>query len=339
MKSYFVKNGGGLASLTLKEQDIPVPGPHEVLLRVRASSFNYREQAILQGIYPLPIKEPEVIPLADGAGEIVAVGPGVTRARVGDRAVINSLVKWIDGPFTSWEEQGKQLSGSLDGFLTEYALLSEETVLPLPEHLSYEEAATLPIAALTAWNALERESLPQAGDTILPLGTGGGSLFALQFAKAAGARVIATTTSADKVERLRALGADAVINTRTTPNWSEAVRELTNGRGVDLVMESTMPASLEQSIKATAVSGQVSLIGWLPSDVSSIDIGTFFFNVVNLRPIFTGSRAQFEAMNKFIAKHRIRPIIDRVFPFAEARAAYEYNEKGRAFGKVVISQN
>jgi len=338
MKSYHVKNGGGLASLIVKEHDIPVPGPHEVLLRVRAASFNYRESLILRGTYPLPVKEPDVIPLADGAGEIVATGPDVTRAKPGDRVVVNSLVKWLDGPFVGWEEYGTQLSGTLDGLLTEYIVLSEETVLPIPEHLSYEEAATLPVAAVTAWNALTGIRLPQPGETILTLGSGGVSLFALQFAKSFGAHVIATTSSADKVERLKKLGADEVINTRSIPNWHEAVRELTGGRGTDLVVENTNPGTLEQSIKATAISGQVSVVGWIPSNVSTMDISAFYFNLVTLRPLMTGSRAQFLAMNHFIAHHELRPVIDRIFPFDDARAAFQYYEEARPFGKVVISQ-
>lgn len=339
MRSYSVKNGGGLASLVVKEHPIPTPGAHEVLLRVRANAFNYRDSLILRGVYPLPVKEPDVIPLCDGAGEIVAMGEGVSRAKTGDRVVVNSLVNWLDGPFTRWDVHGIQLSGARDGLLTEYIVLSEEAVLPMPEHLSFEEAATLPLAALTAWNALTSGHHVQSGETVLMLGSGGVSLFALQFSRSFGARTIVTTTSEDKVARLKALGADEVVNTRTHPNWQEVVRELTGGKGVNLVVENTNPGTLEQSIKATATSGQVSIVGWIPSPISTIDISSFFFNLVTLHPIYTGSRAQLSAMNDFITRHQLRPVIDRIFPFEEARAAYDYYEAGKSFGKVVIGQN
>jgi NADPH:quinone reductase-like Zn-dependent oxidoreductase len=253
--------------------------------------------------------------------------------------VVNSLIKWIDGPFGKSKEQGLQLSGSLDGLLTEYIVLSEEAVLPISDYLSFEEAATLPVAALTAWNALTGVRLPQAGETILTLGSGGVSLFALQFAKHFGARVIATTSSEEKMQRIIALGADEVINSQTTPNWHEAVRELTGGRGVDLVVESTLPGTLERSIKATATGGQVSLIGWIPSPVSTIDIGSFFINAITLRSVYIGSRAQFLAMNHFISQHQFKPVIDRVFHFDDAKAAYQYYEESQTFGKVVISHS
>ncbi|WP_244422458.1 zinc-dependent alcohol dehydrogenase family protein [Ktedonobacter racemifer] len=198
-------------------------------------------------------------------------------------------------------------------------------------------AAALPTAGVTAWNALTGARPLQAGETMLILGSGSVSLLALQFAKHLGARVLATTSSEEKAQRLHVLGADKVVHYHTTPNWHETVRELTSGRGVDLVVESTNPGTLEQSIKATAVSGQVVLVGWLPSDVSTIDIGTFFFGLVTLWPIFGGSRAQLSAMNRTIAQGRLRPVIDRVFPFEDAKAAYRYYEEAQPFGKVIIS--
>jgi NADPH:quinone reductase-like Zn-dependent oxidoreductase len=339
MKSYHANKGAGLASLTLREHDVPVPGPHEVLVRVRASAMNYRELAILWGTYPLPIK-PDVVPLADGAGEIVAVGESVTRAKIGDRVAATPLPLWIDDPsFPGWD-YATQIGGSLDGLLTEYAIFHEEWIVHVPDNLSFAEAAALPTAGVTAWNALFGGSRPiQAGETVLVLGSGSVSLYALQFAKLSGARVIAATSSEEKAQRLKALGADEVVNYRATPNWDEAVRAITDGRGVDLVVESTNPATLEQSIKATAISGQVVLIGWLPSDVTKVDIGSFFFNLVTLRPIFTGSRAHFIAMNQAIERHQIKPVIDRVFPFADAKAAYRYYEEQQPLGKVVISHN
>ncbi len=336
MKSYHVNVGAGLAGLMMKEHDEPVPGPREVLVRVRASALNYRELMILRGNYPLPIR-PDVIPLSDGAGSVVAVGSDVTRVKVGDRVAGAIFPHWIDGPF-GWE-YAAQLGGSLDGMLTECAVLSEEALVHIPDHLSFEEAAALPCAAVTAWNALTGGRPLQAGDTVLTLGSGGVSLFALQFAKLFGARVIATTSSDDKAGRLKALGADSVINYRRTPDWHGAVRELTGGRGVDCVVEVGGAGTLEKSIKSIAASGQISLVGGLAKDASTIDINVLRSNVFTLRYIAVGSRAQFIAMNRAITVNRLKPVIDRVFPFDDVRAAYRYYEDGQYFGKVIISQS
>src|SRR5262249_3272196 len=232
----------GMAGLTLKQHDEPSPGPREAVIRVRANSLNFRELMVLRGNYPLPVK-PDVVMGADGSGEIVAVGPGVSRVKVGDRVAAAMFPRWLDGPI-DWE-YAPQLGGSLDGMLSEYVALSEEAVVRFPDHLSFEEAATLPCAAVTAWNALTARKLPP-GDTVLTLGSGGVSLFALQFAKLFGARVIVTTSSEDKVTRLKAVGADDVINYRTTPDWHIAVHELTKGRGVDQVVD-VGGGTLEQS--------------------------------------------------------------------------------------------
>jgi NADPH:quinone reductase-like Zn-dependent oxidoreductase len=338
MKSYHVNLGAGLTGLLVKEHDIPVPGAHKVLVRVRACSLNFRDLMILiLGSYPLPIR-PDVVPVSDGAGSVVAVGQGVTRAKVGDRVAGVVFPHWIDGPF-AWDIAA-QLGGSLDGMLTEYALLSEEGVVPIPDHLSFEEAAALPCAAVTAWNALIGGRTLLAGDTVLTLGSGAVSLFALQFAKLFGTRVIATTSSEEKAERLKALGADAVINYRTTPDWHIVVRELTGGRGVDHVVEIGGPGTIGQSIKSTRFEGEIAMIGSLAADASA-DIGTNAarVGVVTLRGIALGSRAQFLAMNRAIAVNRLKPVIDRVFPFEEARAAYQYYKEAQHFGKVIISQS
>ena len=335
MKSYHVNKGAGLAGLTLKEHDVPVPGPREVLVRVWANSLNQRELMVLQGTYPWPIR-PDVIPVSDGAGEVVAIGPGVTRTQPGERVAGAVFPYWTDGPFR-WE-YSKQLGGSIDGMLTEYALLPEEGIVPIPDHLSFEEAATLPCAAVTAWNAATWGRPLQAGETVLTLGSGGVSLFALQFSKLFGARVIATTSSDEKAERLKALGADDVINYRTTPAWHEAVRELTGGQGVDRVFEVGGAGTLEQSIKSTAVSGQISLIGWLANTASTIPVSALTGNFFTLRRIALGNRAHFLAMNRAIAVHRLKPVIDRVFSFDDARGAHQYFAEHSHFGKVVISQ-
>src|SRR5262245_6826605 len=264
MKSYHANSGAGLAGLTASEHPIPEPGYHEVLIRVRANSLNARELLGLRGVYPLPVK-PDVVMGADGSGEIVAVGPAVSRVKIGDRVAAAMFPRWVDGPI-DWE-YAPQLGGSLDGMLSEYVVLSEQAVVLIPDHLSLEEAATLPCAAVTAWTALKGERKLQAGDTVLTLGSGGVSLFALQFAKLFGARVIVTTSSEDKVSRLKAVGADDVINYRTTPDWYMAVRELTKGRGVDQVVD-VGGGTLEQSIQIgrTRRAGQ---FHWPP--VRSID--------------------------------------------------------------------
>src|SRR6266852_1039959 len=314
MKSYHVNKGAGIAGLMVKEHDIPVPGPHEVLVRVQANSLNFRELSILRGYYPLPIR-PDVVPVSDGAGWVVAVGSDVTRAKVGDRVADVLFPHWIDGPWG--QEYSAQIGGSLDGMLTEYAVLSEEGVVQIPDHLSFEEAAALPCAGVTAWNALTGARPLQAGDTVLTLGSGGVSLFALQFSKLFGARVIATTSSEEKAQRLRALGADAVVNYRTTPEWPTVVRELTNGRGVDQVIEVGGPGTIEQSIKSTRFSGEIALIGALARDASTSEIPaldvlrTAIAGVVTLRSIAAGSRAQFLAMNRAIAVNGLKPVIDR----------------------------
>jgi NADPH:quinone reductase-like Zn-dependent oxidoreductase len=280
--------------------------------------------------------------VSDGAGEVIAVGSGVTRAKVGDRVAGAVFPHWIDGPF-AWE-YAAQLGGSLDGMLTEVAVLSEEALIPIPDHLSFEEAATLPIAAVTAWNALTGSRPLQAGDTVLTLGSGGVSLFALQLAKLFGARVIATTSSEEKAQRLKALGADEVINYRTTPEWHVAVRELTGGQGVDQVIEVGGPGTIVQSIKSTRYSGEIALIGSLAREASSMSeasalavLRSAIAGVVTLRSIAAGSRAQFLALTRAIATHRLKPVIDRLFPFEEAQDAYRYYQEAQPFGKVIIS--
>jgi NADPH:quinone reductase-like Zn-dependent oxidoreductase len=334
MKSYHVNSGTGLAGLTLREHDEPVPGLREVLVRVRASALNFRELMILRGNYPLPIK-PDVVPLTDGAGEIVAVGEGVTRVKLGDRVAGATFPRWIDGRF-GWEYSA-QLGGSVDGMLTQFALLSEEAVVHVPAHLSFEEAATLPCAALTAWNSLTGGRPLQAGETVLTLGSGAVSLFAIQFAKLFGARVISTTSSDDKAERLKDLGADEVINYRTTLDWHVAVRELTGGRGVDHVVEVGGAGTLEKSCKSVTVEGQISWVGGLALGQPTIELNTLRGALATLRFVVIGSRAQFIAMNRAVAANRLKPIIDRVFSFDDAPAAFRYFEDQQHFGKVVIS--
>jgi len=334
MKSYHASSGGGLSSLTAREHPVPQPARGEVLIRVRANSLNAREFSVLHGTYPLPVK-PDVVMCADGAGEIVAVGPNVSRAAVGDRVAAVMFPRWIDGPIAL--EYAPQIGGSLDGMLTEYVVLSEDAIVQIPEHLSFEEAATLPCAAVTAWNSLTGARALRAGETVLTLGSGGVSLFALQFAKLFGARVIAITSTDEKANRLKAVGADEVINYRTTPDWHVAVRELTNGRGVDQVVD-IGGGTLEQSIKSVTLDGLVNFIGRLSDQATVIDINLLYGAAATVRVVFAGNRAHFTAMNRAIVVNRLRPIVDRVFPFEDALDAFRYYETGQSFGKIVISQ-
>ena len=332
MRSYHANSGAGLAGLVVKEHQTPKPGLREILMRVRANSLNFREISVLRGTYPLPVK-PDVVMGADGAGEIVALGEGVTRVKVGDRVAAAMFPRWFDGPFL-WE-YAPQIGGSLDGMMTEYVVLNEDAVVHFPDHLSFEEAATLPCAAVTAWNALVGGRRLSAGDTVLALGSGGVSLFALQLAKLMGARVIATTSSDEKAKRLKALGADDVINYRMTPDWHLAVRKLTGGRGVDQVID-IGGGTLEQSIKSTAIQGEIEFIGRLDSSASRLDTNVLYSSIATLRVVAAGSRAQFIAMNRAIAGARMKPVIDRVFGFDEVHAAFRHYEETQPFGKVVI---
>ena len=333
MKSYHADSGAGLAGLTVKDHERPRPAAGEVLVEVRANSLNARELSVLDGTYPLPVK-PDVVMGADGAGVVVETGDGVSRVAVGDRVAASMFPRWIAGR-VDWE-YAPQLGGSLDGMMTEYVVLNEDALVKVPEHLSFEEAATLPCAAVTAWNALTGARRLQAGDTVLTLGSGGVSLFALQFAKAFGARVIATTSSEDKVERLKAAGADAVINHRTTPDWDAAVRELTGGRGVDQVIEVT-GGTLERSIKATALDGQINFIGRMDRGTSMLDTNVLYRSAATVRVVFAGNRTHFVEMNRAIAVNRLRPILDRTFAFGEIPDAFRYFKERSHFGKVVIT--
>jgi NADPH:quinone reductase-like Zn-dependent oxidoreductase len=331
MKCYQANSGAGLSGLALREVEDPQACYRQVLVRVRANSLNFRELSILRGTYPLPVKA-DVVMCSDGAGEVIAVGEGVSRAKVGDRVAAAMFPRWIDGPI-AWE-YAPQIGGSLDGMLSELVALDEDAVVHIPAHLSYEEAGTLPCAAVTAWNALIGHRPLSAGDTVLTLGSGGVSLFALQLAKMFGASVIATTSSSEKAKRLRDLGADHVVDYKQTPDWHVVVRELTGGRGVDLVVE--VGGSLEQSLRAVKLDGQVAFVGQLQQGKSMIDINVIYTAVATVRVIFAGNRAQFVAMNRAITANRLRPVIDRVFDFGDAPAAFRYYDEMRPFGKVVI---
>jgi NADPH:quinone reductase-like Zn-dependent oxidoreductase len=336
MEVYRIDRFGSVDGIVLRSSDDPRPGLREVLMRVRASSLNYRDLMVLKGGGRGPTKL-GVVPLSDGAGEVAAIGNGVTRVKVGDRIAGTFHPRWFGGPIRP-EYLTDRLGANLDGMLAEYAVLSEDALVRVPNHLSFEEAATLPCAAVTAWVALMGHRRVTAGDTVLTLGSGGVSVFALQFARVLGARVIATTSTAAKAERLEALGASDVINYTETPDWDEKARELTDGRGVDCVVEIGGPGTIAMSLKALAVGGHVSLIGAsLSVSGTGLDPLLLTGRGIALRSISVGSRADFEAMNRAIVMHRVHPMIDRTFPFAEAKEAYRHFEGRGHFGKVVIT--
>jgi alcohol dehydrogenase len=338
MEAYRIERFGSIDGIVLQSSENPRPGRKEVLMRVRASSLNYRDLMVLKGGGRGPTKI-GVIPLSDGAGEVEAIGEGVTRVKVGDRIAGTFHPRWFGGPIKP-DYLTDRLGANLDGMLAEYAVLSEEALVLIPGHLSFEEAATLPCAAVTAWVALTGHRRVTAGDIALIQGSGGVSVFALQFAKVLGARVIATTSTAEKAERLRALGAAEVVNYTETPNWDDKVRELTGGSGVDCVVEIGGPGTVAMSLKALAVGGHISLIGAsLTPSGTGLDPLLLTGRGNTLASISVGSRADFEAMNRAIALHRLYPVIDRTFPFTEANEAYRYFEGRGHFGKVVITHS
>jgi len=334
MKVYEIQNRTGLDALTLAERPEPKPAHGHVLVKIHAASLNYRDLMIAGGTYG-PRADPPVIALSDGAGEVAGIGEGVTRVKVGDRVAGIFIQTHIAGVLTE-EKRQSALGGSIDGILAEYVSLNEDGVVVIPEHLSYEEAATLPCAAVTAWNGLITSGKLQTGETVLVQGTGGVSLFALQIAKAAGARVIITSSSDEKLNKARALGADDTINYRTDPGWDIRALELTGGVGVDHVVDVGGPATINQSLRAVRCDGRISVIGVLTGVAGEINIMDMIRKNVNIQGISIGSREMFEAMNRSIAQNKLHPVIDRVFPFSETRDAYEYLQSGKHFGKVVI---
>jgi NADPH:quinone reductase-like Zn-dependent oxidoreductase len=324
----------GLGSVTLAERADPRPGPGQVLLRMKAWSLNYRDLLVAKGGYgaPPPLGR---IPLSDGVGEVVEVGAGVSRVKAGDRVAGIFMQGWIAGAPAA-EVSATALGGAIDGMLAEYVVLSADGVVKVPAHLTDEEAATLPCAAVTAWNALVREARVKAGDVVALQGTGGVSLFALQFAKLNGARCIITSSSDDKLEIARELGADDVINYRNRPEWDKAVLELTGGRGADVVVEVGGAGTLEKSLSAVRFGGIVTLIGVLTGVAGPIPTAAILRRHLRVQGIYVGSREMFEEMNRAIDQHRMRPHIARVFGFEGAREAYDYLASAGHTGKVVI---
>lgn len=333
MRVIELQNAFGIENLVEVDGPQPEPGDGEVLLRMRAWSLNYRDLLVAKGTYNPKIRLP-FTPLSDGVGEVAAVGKGVSRVKVGDRVAGAFMPGWIDGPIS--EAKAKtSLGGGGVGMLAEYVVLDQESVVAVPEHLTDEEAATLPCAAVTAWNALFVSGNLKAGDSVLIQGTGGVSLFALQFARSVQARIIATSSSENKMERLRQLGAEHVVNYKTTPEWGDRVRELTDG-GVDHVVEVGGAGTLAQSLRAVRMGGHVSLIGVL-SGRGECNPVPILMKHICVQGIYVGSRRMFEEMNRSIAEKQMRPIVDRIFAFGEIREALRHLESGAHFGKVCLA--
>jgi len=332
MKAYELRETNGIDSLIAVERQVPKPGPGEVLIRVHAVSLNYRDLLIVQGRYARGLKLP-VIPVSDGAGEIVEIGSGVTRVKKGDRVAGIFIQSWLGGEVSPSTPRAT-LGGSVDGMLAEYVVLPQDGVVHIPEHLSYEEAATLPCAAVTAWHALTTWTL-RPGISVLAQGTGGVSVFALQFARIAGARVIVTSSSDEKLRRAAELGAADLINYKTTPDWDQKVIELT-GIGVDHIVEVGGPGTLARSMNAVRVGGRISIIGLLTGVEVTVSPMPILGKQIQVQGVFVGSREMFEAMNRAITLHKLRPVIDRVFEFDGARDAVKHLQSGAHFGKIVI---
>src|SRR5262245_49963598 len=333
MKLYEIRETNGIESLLRMERPNPKPGPGEVLIRVHAVSLNYRDILILQGRYQRGLKLP-LVPMSDGAGEVVETGIGVTRAKRGDRVAGIFMQGWLSGDVSPYNPR-TALGGAVDGMFAEYVVLHQDGIVHIPSHLSYEEAATLPCAGVTAWNALTT-SILKPGITVLVLGTGGVSIFALQFARLAGARVIATSSSDAKLRRAAELGATGLINYQTTADWDQKVIELTDGIGVDHIIEVGGPGTLQRSMNAVRVGGRISVIGLLTGGDGVVNPMPILGKQIQMQGIFVGSRDMFEAMNRALTLHQFRPVIDRVFSFDEAHDALRHMERKAHFGKIVI---
>lgn len=337
MKCYVIPSPKGIDSLTPAERPDPTPGPRQVLVRVRASSLNYRDLLTIEAQYARAAPKPDLIPLSDGAGEVIAVGPGTTRVKIGDRVAGCFMQRWYGGAISE-SPMASAMGGAIDGMLTELAVLEEEGVVKLPAHLSFEEGATLPCAAVTAWHALVEIGNLKAGDVVQIQGTGGVSIFALQFARMFGARVIGTSSVAAKAERLKQMGAEAVIDYKATPDWDKEALKLTGGRGADITVEVGGAGTLPRSFMATRLGGTIAVIGLL-SGMATLDPMPILRRNLKVQGLYVGSTQMFEAMNRAIEANGLKPVIDKVFPFAEAKAAYRHLKGQSHFGKIVISNS
>jgi len=333
MKAIELHPEEGFDALRLVERPAPAaPGALDVVVRIRAVSLNFRDLAVARAAKK---RAKRSVPASDGAGEVVAVGERVTRVKVGDHVAAAFFPTWTSGGLTK-EHHANALGGSIDGVLAEQVVLPERAWVRVPVHFSFEQASTLPCAGVTAWHALFEAAALKPGDTILVQGTGGVSIFALQLARAAGAAVIATSSSAAKRARLGQMGAAATIDYRQEPKWGDAVRAATGGRGVDVVVEVGGAGTFDESVKALRFGGTMSLLGILAGTAGPIDTYAIFQKNVRVHGVYVGSVVMFEALVRALEVSKVEPVIDRVFPFVEARRAYEYLASGAHFGKVVI---
>lgn len=332
MKAFEIQQFG-IENLTLVERDEPRAAANEVVVKFHAASLNYRDLLVVKGHYNPKMQLPRV-PFSDGAGEVVAVGEAVTKWQIGDRVTPNFMTGWIAGEYKA-EYQKTALGGDVDGVLREFGAFDENGLVRINDDLSFEEAATLPCAAVTAWNGLVVSGNVQAGETVLTQGTGGVSVFAAQFAKAFGARVIATSSADEKLEKIRALGADETINYKTTTDWDKAVFGLTDKIGVDHIVEVGGAGTLPKSLKAVRAGGHIAVIGILTGG-GEVNPMPILMKAVRLQGIYVGSVEMFEAMNRKIEAEQIKPVIDRTFAFEDAREALKYMESGSHFGKIVV---
>jgi NADPH:quinone reductase-like Zn-dependent oxidoreductase len=325
----------GIDSLDFVERPTPEPGPGEVLVSVRAVSLNRRDLMVVKGLYNPKMKLPR-IPCSDAAGEVVGVGPGVTAWKPGDRAAGIFMQNWLEGPLTPPKARGA-LGGDIDGVLADYVLFKEQGLVGIPEHLSFQEAATLPCAAVTAWNALASVEI-KPGSTVLIQGTGGVSIFALQFARLKGARVLGISSSDEKLERATALGLDAGLNYGDNPDWDRWAHDQTGGDGVDLVVEVGGLGTLTRSLRAIRMGGTVAQIGVLAAGAETIPLGLIFHKWSRIQGIYVGSRRDFQDMNRAISLAELRPVGEE-FEWTQAREVLERMEEGSHFGKMVLTVN
>ncbi len=337
MKAYEIQHtDDDFEGVVQTERDRPTPGPGEALVRMEACSLNYRDIAIASASGSYPGLDLPVVPLSDGAGEVVELGENVERFEEGDRIAPTFFPDWIDGPLTPGDNR-RSPGGSIDGTLAEYITYPAESLVAVPDYLSFAEAGSLTCAAVTAWTALIEYGDLTAGETVLCLGTGGVSTFALQFAAMHGAETIVTSSSDEKLDRARKLGADRTLNYKNTPDWGEAIRKMTDGTGVDHVVEIGGQGTLERSLRATGPDGEIHLIGVLTGISGAVDPKSILHTPLSVRGVSVGSRGAFERMLEAMASAELHPVIDRTFPFEEARDAYRYVQSGTHRGKISIT--
>ena len=336
MRVFQIEGDWGMDHLKLSTRPKPEPGPGQVLLQMRASSLNYRDLVVPQRGYGNHTGTLPLIPVSDGVGVVAAIGPGVTRVAVGDRVCPTFFQRWISGE-PDLARLTQSLGGPIDGTMAEFMCLHEDGVCPVPAHLSDVQAATLPCAALTAWSALVTQGPTQPGDHVLVQGCGGVALFAVAFAKLLGAHVTVISSSDERLQRVRALGADAGINYRQTPEWAKATRDLTGGRGYDLILELGGEKTLPQSLRCVRPGGTVAMIGILSGGAMAASLGSIITRQVRLQGVTVGHRDGFEAMVRAIAQHQLQPVVDRVFAFDELKDAMAYLQSGAQFGKVCLA--